>query len=163
MLLQDKLPRSDIDDGDDDGHAHDSFQSHPAFAADDEADAPPPVVETQMDVVQLMDAAYAAQPFFNELMEELVKAAGLSPNSLLLSELKPRERARAKIKTGVRACACVSMWTCELFNLTMVPDQDYDGHAERLVDAVRCSVVADSEEDLIKISEKLLGPRRGHG
>ena len=107
----------------------------------------------QLALEDVMEAAVAAQPVFNETMCKLVEAIGLDPNAVVWFNGKPLAKNDGKGKAYCRLM--IGPLKGEI-RCREKACHDYQGNYGQLVDVVRCSVILDTEEQLISMTQLLL-------
>ena len=111
---------------------------------------PPCVRQSMTGVEQVMESAKAALPAFMEVMKRIIKSQGMDPDEIVIYEGEP---LRLNESTHYRRLTQGLLKTQE--RLLEKVDNEYEGDVSRVVDAVRCSIVADTEEQLVALAQAL--------
>ena len=99
------------------------------------------------------EAATAVQPVFNETVRKLAQAAGLDPDAVVLFEGKPLVKNAEKGTVYSRLMIGPLKGEARCREKTR---DDYGGDFGQLLDVVRCSIIVDTEEQLIAVTQLLL-------
>ena len=99
------------------------------------------------------EAATAAQPVFNETVRKLAEAADLDPDAVVLFEGKPLVKNAEKGTVYSRLMIGPLKGEARCREKTR---DDYGGDFGQLLDVVRCSIIVDTEEQLIAVTRLLL-------
>ena len=99
------------------------------------------------------EAATAAQPVFNETVRKLAQAADLDPDAVVLFEGKPLVKNAEKGTVYSRLMIGPLKGEARCREKTR---DDYGGDFGQLLDVVRCSIIVDTEEQLIAVTQLLL-------
>ena len=106
------------------------------------------------DYDELRAVADAALLPFETLMRSLVRRAGLEPDSEAMHEGKPLPIDKSQNFRVLTIAPAKSRVRCD-----EKAAKEYDGEFDRIVDCVRCSVVVETEEQLLTVASFL----RDHG
>ena len=99
------------------------------------------------------EAATAVQPVFNETVRKLAQAADLDPDAVVLFEGKPLVKNAEKGTVYSRLMIGPLKGEARCREKTR---DDYGGDFGQLLDVVRCSIIVDTEEQLIAVTQLLL-------
>ena len=107
-----------------------------------------------MTLDDVYEAAKAAEPPFQRTMRGIAKGAGLDPDERVLFEDEPLpvDRHHTPIQYFKRLLFAPPKGRARCDEKI---ETEYGGEARRLVDVVRCSIVVDTEGQLISVAEAL--------